>query len=53
MTRAIRKTNTPEFGAGSQTYNALFGETRKLPVSKWPHRAYPFAGQVDILPAPN
>jgi amidase len=24
---AIGKTNTPEFGAGSQTYNELFGET--------------------------
>lgn len=24
----IGKTNTPEFGAGSQTYNALFGATR-------------------------
>jgi amidase len=25
---AIAKTNTPEFGAGSQTYNEVFGETR-------------------------
>jgi amidase len=25
---AIGKTNTPEFGAGSQTFNALFGATR-------------------------
>jgi len=25
---AIGKTNTPEFGAGSQTYNEVFGETR-------------------------
>ena len=24
---AIGKTNTPEFGAGSQTYNEVFGET--------------------------
>jgi amidase len=24
---AIGKTNTPEFGAGSQTFNAVFGET--------------------------
>ena len=24
----IGKTNTPEFGAGSQTYNEIFGETR-------------------------
>ena len=25
---SIGKTNTPEFGAGSQTFNAVFGETR-------------------------
>jgi amidase len=25
---AVGKTNTPEFGAGSQTYNSVFGETR-------------------------
>jgi amidase len=25
---ALGKTNTPEFGAGSQTYNEVFGETR-------------------------
>src|SRR5690349_8214300 len=25
---AVGKTNTPEFGAGSQTYNAVFGATR-------------------------
>ena len=24
----LGKTNTPEFGAGSQTYNEVFGETR-------------------------
>ena len=24
----IGKTNTPEFGAGSQTFNAVFGATR-------------------------
>jgi amidase len=26
----IGKTNTPEFGAGSQTFNAVFGVTRNL-----------------------
>ncbi|MCU0805905.1 MAG: amidase family protein, partial [Burkholderiales bacterium] len=29
----IGKSNTPEFGAGSQTFNAVFGATRKVPFA--------------------
>ena len=48
----IGKTNTPEFGAGSQTYNAVFGATRCAynphltavaagPQSPWRRSCYP------------
>jgi Asp-tRNA(Asn)/Glu-tRNA(Gln) amidotransferase A subunit family amidase len=28
----VGKTNTPEFGAGSQTFNPLFGATGAIPT---------------------
>ena len=42
----IGKTNTPEFGAGSQTFNAVFGVTR----NPWDTRMTP--GDATLLPEP-